>query len=107
MSGIDERRKGMDAKLHHDDEMRFRLQNRRNRLVGAWAAERLALSAEEAEAYAQAVVAADFKEPGDEDVVRKILADFEAAGQAVTVGEIRAQLAHLATVARQQLIDEA
>jgi len=70
----------------------FRIQARRNRLVGEWAAERMKLSPAETDAYAKSVVQADFEEAGDEDVIRKLLGDLTAAGVDTTEAEIRTAL---------------
>lgn len=73
-------------------DTQFRIQARRNRLVGEWAAERMKLSPAETDAYAKSVVQADFEEAGDEDVIRKLLGDLTAAGVDASEGEIRIAL---------------
>ncbi len=80
MTTFDKREEGFERKFAHDEDLRFRATARRNRLLGLWAADILGKTGEEADAYAKAVVMADFEEIGDDDVVRKVLADFEAAG---------------------------
>ena len=80
MTTFEEREKGFERKFAHDEELRFKSTVRRNRLVGRWAAEKLGLAGEDAEAYAKLVVKADFEQPGDEDVLRKLRADFAAKG---------------------------
>ncbi|NJM35564.1 MAG: DUF1476 domain-containing protein [Rhodomicrobium sp.] len=80
MTTFDERAKTFERKFAHDEELRFKATVRRNKLFGLWAAEKLGLTGDEAEAYAKTVVRADFEEPGDEDVLRKVRADFEAKG---------------------------
>jgi hypothetical protein len=87
----------------HDSEMQFRAEARRNKLAGLWAAGLLGKSDEEAAAYAMEVVSADFEEAGDEDVVRKIVADL--AGKA-SAEEVRAKLKELLPVAKAQLMNE-
>lgn len=77
MTTFDKREEGFERKFALDEEMKFRATARRNRLLGHWAAEKLGLSGAEADAYAKAVVAADFEEAGDEDVFRKIRKDFD------------------------------
>lgn len=106
MSGIDNRRKGMDAKLEHDSELQFKINNRRNKLLGAWAAEQLGLSGDEAQAYAKTVVLSDFEEPGDDDVLRKVVADFEAKPVAVDAAAVRKKMEELHAVAQEQVFDE-
>jgi len=80
MTTFDEREKAFERKFAHDEELRFKSIVRRNKLFGLWAAEKLGLSGAEAEEYAKSVVKADFEEPGDEDVLRKVRGDFEAKG---------------------------
>lgn len=76
MSGMDERRNTFENKFAHDEDLRFRAIARRNKMLGLWAAEKLGKTGEDAQAYAGEVVRADFEEAGDEDVIRKITADF-------------------------------
>ena len=64
-------------------------------MLGKWAAERQGLSSDEAEAYAKAVVVADFEEAGEDDVFRKIRTDFDAKGVNVSDEEIRRQMQSL------------
>ncbi len=78
MSTLTERQAAFESKFAHDEQLKFRVEMRRNKLVGLWAA--ALLGKDDAEAYAKEVVAADFEEAGNEDVVRKIAADFQAAG---------------------------
>lgn len=85
-------------------EVLFRIQARRNRLVGEWAAERMKLSQAETDAYAKAVVQADFEEAGDEDVIRKLLGDLTAAGVDTTESEVRAALSAKQAEARRQFL---
>ena len=76
---------------------------RRNKLLGLWAAEKMGLSAESGEQYANAVVRADFDQPGEEDVFRKIAGDFKGSGMVVSEGEIRSKMDELASIARDQI----
>lgn len=106
MTTFDDRERGEEAKFAHDEEMQFRIQARRNRLLGQWAAERMGLSAAETEAYAKGVVQADFEEAGDEDVFRKISADLKAKGASVSDDMIRKKMAELTLTAREQVLAE-
>jgi len=80
MASMDDRKDAFEKKFAHDEELKFKATARRNKLLGLWAAEKLGKTGEDAEAYAKAVVVADFEEAGDDDVFRKIRADFDAAG---------------------------
>ncbi|MEW9855410.1 DUF1476 domain-containing protein [Novosphingobium sp. M1R2S20] len=107
MTTFDDRERAEEAKFAHDADMQFRIQARRNRLLGEWAAERMNLSTAEREAYAKAVVQADFEEAGDEDVVRKLLGDLTSAGVDIDEAEVRAALENKQVEARRALIGEA
>ncbi|TCM17898.1 hypothetical protein EDF56_105244 [Novosphingobium sp. PhB165] len=92
MTSFQDRERAEEAKFVHDADIQFRIQARRNRLLGEWAAERMALSHAETEAYAKAVVQADFEEAGDEDVIRKLIGDLTAAGVDTSEAEVRTAL---------------
>jgi hypothetical protein len=89
MTTFDKREEGFEKQFVHDEELKFKASARRNRLLGLWAAEKLGLSGVQAEAYAKEVVMADFEEPGDHDVFRKIRSDFAAKGIAQSDHQIR------------------
>ncbi|MGY4350755.1 hypothetical protein ACVWXM_007248 [Bradyrhizobium sp. GM7.3] len=84
MSTLDKREEGFEKKFALDEEQKFKAEARRNRLLGLWAAEKLGITGDAATAYAKEVVAADFEEAGDADVLRKVMADFAAKNVAVT-----------------------
>lgn len=104
MTDFNDRERAEEAKFAMDEDTQFRITARRNRLLGQWAAERMGLSAVEAEAYAKAVVQADFEEAGDEDVIRKLLGDLTSAGVEVSEGDIRAALDAQMVEARRALL---
>ena len=58
MTTFDEREKDFEARFKHDQELQFKVKARRNRLLGLWAAERMGLSGDAAQAYAKEVVEA-------------------------------------------------
>jgi hypothetical protein len=101
MVSMSDREKAFENKYAHDQEKKFRVIARRNKLTGQWAAGLLGKS--DVDAYAKEVVASDFEEAGDEDVIRKIAGDFKAAGLAAGDAEIRAKLAELLPVAIEQI----
>ncbi|RKF23035.1 DUF1476 domain-containing protein [Altericroceibacterium spongiae] len=106
MTDFNDRERAEEAKFAFDNENAFRIAARRNRLLGQWAAEKMSLTAEETEAYAKAVVQADFEEAGDEDVVRKLLGDLTAAGVDIDEAQVRKALEEKAIEARRQLLDK-
>jgi hypothetical protein len=106
MTDFNDRERAEEAHFALGEEQLFRIQARRNRLLGAWAAELMNLSAAEAEAYAKAVVQADFEEAGDEDVVRKLLGDLTSAGVEADEAEVRAALETKMVEAKRQIMGE-
>lgn len=106
MTAFDQRKDKEEKKFAHDGEMGFKVAARRNRLLGEWVAEQLGLKPEEVETYAKSVVEADFDEPGEEDVVKKIKADFERLGVALDERDLRDKMHELREVAVQQLKSE-
>jgi hypothetical protein len=105
MTQFDDRERAFEAKFAHDEEMRFRITARRNRLLGEWAARQMGLTSAEAESYAKDVIRADFEEAGDEDVIRKVLGDLTAAGVESDEDKIREALKFKEVDARRQIIE--
>lgn len=104
MTTFDDRESAFENKFAHDEEMKFKAEARRNKLVGLWAAGLLGKSGDEAEAYAKEVVKSDFEEAGHEDVVRKLTGDL---GDKATDAEIRAKMAEMLVEAKGQIVKEA
>jgi hypothetical protein len=104
MSGMDDRKDAAESKYAHDEQLAFKANARRAKLVGAWAATQMGKTGADAEAYAKSVVMADFEEAGDEDVFRKIRADLTAAGKAdVSDHVIRRTMEELLATAVEQI----
>ena len=103
MTTFDDREKGFEGKFALDQEQEFRAVARRNRLFGMWAAEKMGLSDDGAEEYAKAVVRADFEQPGDEDVFRKVAGDLKGSGLTLSDSEIRSKMDELLSHAREQV----
>ncbi len=106
MATFDDREKAFEKKFEHDEQLRFRVEMRRNKLLGLWAADLLGLTGADAEAYARQVVEADLEEPGPEDVIRKVKADFEANSVEKSDHQIRRQLEECEKEAREQVMSE-
>ena len=92
MTTFDKREEGFEKQFAHDEDLRFKAIARRNRMLGKWAAEKQGLGDSEADAYAKEVVIADFEEAGEDDVFRKIRADFDAKGINLPDEDIRRQM---------------
>ena len=103
MTTFDDRKNAFEAQFAHDADLQFKVAARRDRLTGLWAAQKLGHVGDAADAYARSVVIADLEEAGDDDVVRKLMADLAALG--VTEADVRAQLALQSDEARRQIIE--
>jgi hypothetical protein len=103
MTTFDKREEGFEKKFALDEEQKFKAEARRNRLLGQWAAEKLGMNGDAAGAYAKEVVAADFEEAGDGDVLRKVVGDFAKKGVAIGEAEVRAKMSELMAVAAAQV----
>ena len=104
MTTFDDRERAFETKYARDEEVAFRIVARRNRLLGQWAAGLMGLTKEESDAYATAVVQADFEEAGDEDVIRKLVSDLTAASVTIDEAAIRRAIEDQTVEARRQLM---
>jgi len=96
MSSFDDRENAFENKFAYDAETQFKIDARRNKLVGLWAAELLGKSGDEAAAYALEVIKSDFEEAGDEDVIRKVAADLAGKADDATIRAKLVECAHQA-----------
>ena len=103
MTTFDKREEGFERKFALDEELQFKANDRRNKLLGLWAAEKLGFHGADAEAYAKSVVMADFAEAGDEDVFRKIRGDLNAKSVAQSDQQIRQAMDELMAKAVEQI----
>ena len=97
MTSFDKREEGFEKKFALDEELKFKSEARRNKLLGLWAAEKLGLAGDQAAAYAREVIAADFEEAGHGDVLRKVAKDL--AGKGITEAQISQRMDELMAVA--------
>ncbi|MTD93294.1 DUF1476 family protein [Hyphomicrobium sp. xq] len=95
MTTFDDREKGFEKKFALDQDLKFRAESRRNKLLAEWAAAKLGITGDALPDYVRSVVKADLEEKGDEDVFRKLHNDFAAAGVTVSDTEIRAAMGDL------------
>ena len=103
MTTFSDRENAFENKFAHDAELQFKVAARRDKLIGLWAAAKLGHDGEAAESYAKSIVIADMEEAGDEDVIRKLVADLAGVGIGDT--EIRKALEDFHVVARRQIME--
>ena len=95
MTTFDDREKGFEKKFALDQDLKFRAESRRNKLLAEWAAAKLGITGDALPDYVRSVVKADLEEKGDEDVFRKLHNDFAAAGVKVSDDDIRTAMGEL------------
>ena len=106
MTTFKDREKAFEDKYKHDQELQFKVEVRRNKLLGLWLAEQLGIAGADADAYAKEVVSADFEEPGEEDVVRKVMGDITARNVDLSEHRVRKKMDELLLVAKEQIMTE-
>jgi hypothetical protein len=100
---FEEREKAFEAKWAHDEELRFKVFARRNKLLGLWAAGHMGLMGEDARAYAKEVVAADLAHAGSADVFAKLRRDFDTRGVPVSDRALTHQMQILLETAKIEI----
>ena len=105
MTAFEDRQRGQEAKYQHDQELGFKVRNRRNKLFGLWlAAEHLGLAGDAAADYAKDMVMSDFESPGDSDMLDKVRADLVKAGKDVPDLALQRRLEQCDVEARRQVM---
>jgi hypothetical protein len=104
MATLEDRESAFENKFAHDQDLRFRVEARRTKLLGHWAAGVMGVSGDAAEAYAKSLVAADMAEAGSDDVRRKLVADLAAKGMTPEAVQLDKKMAELLEVAKMQIM---
>lgn len=106
MTTFNDREKAFENKFKHDQDTLFRIQMRRNKLLGLWAADLMGMSDDQVDMYAKEVVMSDMEKPGDDDVHDKVYADLHAKNVDLSDHRLRKKMDELLQVAHDQVIDE-
>jgi hypothetical protein len=106
MTTFDDRENAFEKQYEHDQELQFKANARKNKLLGLWAAGLMGKTGADAETYARDIVMAEFEKPGDQDVVHKLMRDLAAAGKPTEEHTIRKQGDRLLVQAKQQIMSE-
>ena len=103
MTTFDEREHAFEAKLAHDEELKFKARARRDKRLGLWAAGKLGKTGAAAEVYAARIVADDVAKGGPGQILKTLRADFDRAGIAISDLEIRKQMEALFAAAVEEI----
>ena len=106
MAWFGKREQSFEEKFAHDEELRFKILARRNKLLGLWAAEQLGLKNEAAEKYAEDLLQFSVKNPGDDPLIKKIRTDFLVKKLRVSDHQIRRRMNELLQLAIEQVENE-
>lgn len=99
-----DRERALEDKYILDFERSFETRARRDRLLAQWVADLIGRN--DTEVYVDEVLAAGQTEAGDDDVLRKVLADFSLAGRPRDEEELREKMRALLFEAAGQLESE-
>ena len=103
MSSFNKRKQDAETRFKHDQELEFKANARRNKLLGLWAADLMGVTDADADAYAKEVVVSNFERPGDDDVLEKVHKDLIDKGLDVSAHKVRKEMDRLMEVAREQV----
>ncbi len=106
MSGFEDRKQAFEKKYSHDQDVAFKINARRNKLLGLWAAEMMGKTGDDTEAFAREVVLSEYEEAGENDVFRKVFGALAAAGVTITENEVRLKMNQLLEEAKQQFMQD-
>ena len=106
MTTFDKRKDDAETRYKHSQEIEFKANARRNKLLGLWAAEQMGISGEDAATYAKEVVVANFNRPGEQDVFGKVHKDLTDKGLDISEQRLRKEMDEFLEVARNQIRDE-
>lgn len=104
MNSFEDREKNFEKKFAHDEEIQFKVNAKRNKYLGEWVADKLNKKDIAKNEYIQEVIKSDFKEPGDEDVFRKVKNDFKSAGIEIDDKSIREKMIFFLDQAKKEFI---
>ena len=103
MSTFDKREESFEKRFAHDEELHFRAEARRNKLLALWAAEKLGKSEAETRLYVDALVAAEVSADASEKIFAKVKQDFLERGVDQSDHQIRRTMEELLAKATEEI----
>ncbi|MEY4370572.1 MAG: hypothetical protein RIQ48_281 [Pseudomonadota bacterium] len=101
MTNFEDREKGFERKFINEQEVQFKINSKRNKLLANWASEILGFNEQQKNNYIIEVIKADFEEAGDDDVFRKIKKDLGVKN--IQDKEIRQKMSEFLDIARKEI----
>jgi hypothetical protein len=105
MSTFDKREETFEKTFVHEEELQFRAEARRNKLLGLWAAEKLGKTPEQSRIYANELVSAETAANASQIVLERVLKDFQAAGVDQSEHQVRRRMDELLATATAEIKD--
>lgn len=105
MTTFDDRDRAYENKFAHDEELAFKANAKRNKMLGLWAAGLMGKSGQEADTYAGELAVSDFESGSHQGIVERLISDFTKAGLSISQTEIRAEMDRLLPLARRQMME--
>tara|TARA_B100000989_G_scaffold261486_1_gene212555 strand:- start:15 stop:323 length:309 start_codon:yes stop_codon:yes gene_type:complete len=102
MNSFEDRKKNFENKFAHDEELKFKVNSKRNKYLGEWAAKVLEKKDDDKEKYILEVIKSDFNEPGDEDIIKKLYQDLKVKN--ISENDVREKLNELFQVAKKDFL---
>ena len=100
MNTLDDRKKGFEAKYQQDQESQFKIRAIRNKFVGQWAAS--LMKPENVENYIKEVRISNLEKPGDDDIIDKLLTDFNSKNLEIERSEIIKKIEECERLAQEE-----
>ena len=104
MNTFEDRTKGFEAKFKQDADLQFKLSAKRNKLIGEWASQ--VLQKENKEEYVKEVRQSALEKAGDEDIIEKIMKDFDSNNQELSREELLKKFSECENKAREELMEQ-
>ena len=104
MTTFDEREHAFEAKLAHDEELKFKARARRDKKLGLWAAGKLGKTGAEAEDFASRLVTAEIEKDSAGQILKTIRANFDRAGVDIPDHEIAKKMDELLVAAVEDIM---
>lgn len=105
MTSFKDREKAFEQKFANDEEVRFKITAKRNKLMGQWLADLFGYEDDQKKNYVLEVIESDLEIPGDQDIINKIKADIAEQQKDLTEQDIELKLAHFMDQAKKEFYD--
>ncbi|WP_310619270.1 DUF1476 domain-containing protein [Flexibacterium corallicola] len=103
MTTFDDREKSFEGTFSATEQTRFKAVARRNKLLGLWAAEKLALDTAKTEELTTSLVSAEISHPDGDEVFKIVYESLQAGGVDQSEHQVRRTMDQLLAQAHEEL----